>query len=76
MSAQGEVYEIRVRGHLDRHWATWSGCVDLVHHDDGTTTLRTGPVDQSQLHGILARLRDAGAALVVVEARDGRAVTT
>ena len=62
MSAGAEVYEIRVRGHLDRHWATWSGCTDLVPHDDGTTTLRTGLVDQAQLHGILARLRDTGAA--------------
>jgi hypothetical protein len=42
VSAQGEVYEIRVRGHLDQHWATWSGCTDLVH-SDGTTTLRTYP---------------------------------
>lgn len=74
MSAQGEVYEIRVRGHLDHHWATWTGCTDLVHHDDGTTTLRTGPVDQSQLHGILTRLRDTGAALISVEARDDPAV--
>lgn len=73
MSAQGEVYEIRVRGHLDDHWATWSGCAGLVRQSDGTTILRTGPVDQAQLHGILARLRDTGAALVVVEARGDRA---
>jgi hypothetical protein len=66
VSAEGEAYEIRVRGHLDGHWTTWSGCTDLMHHDDGTTTLRTGPVDQSQLHGILTRLRDTGAALVAM----------
>ena len=69
MSAQGEVYAIRVGGHLDQHWAEWSGCTDLVHHDDGTTTLHTGSVDQSQLHGILTRLRDTGAVLIAIETR-------
>ena len=66
MSDSGAVYEITVRGHLDRHWATWSGCVELVHRDDGTTTLLTGPVDQARLHGILTRLGDMGAFLVAV----------
>jgi hypothetical protein len=69
VSVEGAVYEIRVRGHLDHHWTTWTGCADLAHHDDGTTSLRTGPVDQAGLHGILTRLRDAGASLVAVEAR-------
>lgn len=69
VSVEGAVYEIRVQGHLDAHWTAWTGCADLVHDDDGTTTLRTGPVDQAQLHGILTRLRDAGASLVAVEAR-------
>ncbi len=67
VSVEGAVYEIRVRGHLDDHWTTWTGCADLVRDDDGTTTLRTGPVDQAGLHGILTRLRDAGASLVAVE---------
>ena len=71
VSVEGAVYEIRVRGHLDDHWAAWTGCTELVHEVDGTTTLRTEPVDQSGLHGILARLRDAGASLVAVEARGG-----
>ena len=69
MSVDGEVYEIRVRGHLDDHWIAWTGCAELVHDDDGTTMLRTDPVDQPGLHGILTRLRDAGASLVAVEVR-------
>lgn len=60
-------YVIRVHGHLDPHWATWLACTDLVHAGDGTTRLVTGPIDQAQLHGILARLRDTGVALVLVE---------
>lgn len=73
MSTDGEVYAIQVRGHLADHWTAWTGCTDLVHHDDGTTTLRTGPVDQAQLHGILTRLRDTGAALVAVSPTAARA---
>lgn len=60
-------YEIRVAGHLDDHWSTWLGAVDLARSDDGTTTLRLGVADQAQLHGALARLRDIG--IVLIELR-------
>ena len=57
-------YEVRVAGHLDDHWATWLDDLTLVRRDDGTTVL-TGPVaDQSQLHGLLARIRDLGVTLL------------
>ena len=58
--------EIRVAGHLDNHWAATLGNLDLVRHDDGTTSL-TGPVlDQAQLHGLLARVRDLGVPLLTL----------
>lgn len=61
-------YEVRVVGHLDDHWATWLDDLTLVRHDDGTTVL-TGPLaDQSQLHGLLARIRDLGAPLLSLRA--------
>ena len=75
-SRESESYAITVRGHLDHHWGAWSGCVDLVCRDDGTTTLLTDAVDQARLHGILTRLRDMGVVLVAVveweTAEDGR----
>ena len=59
-------YEIRVAGHLDDHWAAVLGELALVRLPDGTTSL-TGPVvDQAQLHGVLARIRDIGVPLLVV----------
>jgi len=59
-------YALRVDGHLDRHWCSRFGDLELTHHDDGTSTL-AGPVaDQSQLHGLLAGLRDIGATLLSV----------
>jgi hypothetical protein len=65
--AAGRVtYEMRVRGHLDERWSAWFGDLDIHRHDDGTSTL-TGPVvDQAQLHGILASLRDLGITLISV----------
>jgi hypothetical protein len=59
-------YEIRVAGHLDDHWAATLDDLNLVRLDDGTTSL-TGPlVDQAQLHGVLARIRDLGVPLLAL----------
>jgi RimJ/RimL family protein N-acetyltransferase len=58
-------YEIRVAGHLDDHWSVVLGDLTLTRSPDGTTTL-SGPVDQAQLHGVLVRVRDLGAALLGV----------
>lgn len=61
-------YEFRVEGHLDHHWTQVMDGLSVRHDDDGTTAL-TGPVlDQAQLHGLLARLRDLGAWLLSVQA--------
>ena len=66
-------YEVRVAGQLDDHWATWLDDLTLVRHDDGTTVL-TGPLaDQSQLHGLIARVRDLGAPLLSLRAVDSPA---
>lgn len=57
-------YEIRVAGHLDDHWAERLGGLELVRNADGTTTLTGSLADQAQLYGVLAGLRDIGAALL------------
>jgi hypothetical protein len=57
-------YEIRVDAHLDDHWATRLGGLDITRADVGSSTL-TGPVaDQAQLHGVLAGLRDLGVTIL------------
>ncbi len=61
-------YEVRVAGHLDARWATRFAGLTLTHEDDGTTALRGPVVDQAELHGHLARVRDLGATLVSVTA--------
>lgn len=61
-------YEIRVEGHLDDHWASWFGGLTLTQDDDGTTTLRGVVADQAELHGLLAKVRNIGVALLSVTA--------
>jgi hypothetical protein len=69
------LYELRVEGHLDDHWAGFLGGLSLSHEDDGTTILRRVVADQSELHGLLAIVRDLGVTLVsltpVDATRDG-----
>jgi hypothetical protein len=63
-------YEFRVAGHLDDHWGSWLDGLVLARRDDGTTVL-TGPLaDQSELHGLISRIRDPGAPLLSLRAVD------
>jgi hypothetical protein len=57
-------YQLRVAGHLDTHWATWFDDLTLTRREDGTTTLTGLVQDQSQLHGLLAKVRDLGITLI------------
>jgi len=64
-------YELRIWGHLDEHWSVWFAGLTLSHESDGTTSLRGLVVDQAELHGLLARVRDSGATLISVQPIDG-----
>lgn len=61
-----DIYEIRVRGHLDhRRMQHWTG-IEVTHRPDGDTTL-SGPIpDQAALFGLLNQLRDLGIPLIAV----------
>ena len=60
-------YEIVVRGRLSRRYEGAFDGVTLVPRD-GQTTLRADLADQSQLYGLLNRLRDLGIELISVNA--------
>jgi hypothetical protein len=60
-------YRVRFRGHVDPTWSTWFDSLSVIHTDDGTTELAGPLVDQAALFGLLARLRDLGATLLLVE---------
>jgi hypothetical protein len=60
-------YEIVVRGRLSRRYEHAFDRV-TVEPQSGRTTLRAELVDQSQLYGLLERLRDFGIELLSVNA--------
>jgi len=57
-------YRLRVDGHLDAHWSARFDDLALRSENDGTTTLTGLVQDQSQLHGLLAKIRDLGLTLI------------
>ena len=63
-------YELRIAVHLGEHWSTWFDGLSLTHADDGTTILRGPVVDQAELHGLIAKVRNLGATLLSVNVMD------
>ena len=61
-------YELRVEGHLDHHWTKVLDGFSVRHDHDGTTALTGRVLDQAQLHGLLARVRDLGVLLLSLRA--------
>lgn len=61
-----DLYEIRLKGHLDARWTYWFEGLSLTRESDGTTILTVQVVDQPALHGLLRKVRDLGLPLVSV----------
>ena len=63
---QPMVYQIRIKGHLGRHWTDWFDGLTITLEDDGDTLLTGQVVDQAALHGVLKKVRDVGMPLISV----------
>ena len=61
---QAMVYQIRIKGHLNRRWTEWFGDVTVTLEDNGETLLTCPVVDQATLHGLLRKVRDLGLPLI------------
>jgi hypothetical protein len=79
--AESLIFQIRIKGHLDRKWADWFSGLSITSLENSETLL-TGPVlDQAALHGLLRKVRDVSLPLVAViriepEQADGPDVTS
>jgi hypothetical protein len=65
-TAKAQYYEIRLRGHLEARWAKWFDGLTITLEEDGNTLLSGPLADQSALHGLLKKVRDAGLPLLSV----------
>ena len=60
------IYQIKVKGHLDRRWTEWFGGLTITLEDNGETLLTGQVADQAALHGLLRKVRDLGLPLISV----------
>lgn len=66
LSNSGKWYEIRVKGELPRGWSNWFEGLEVRRSRPGESILSGFMVDQSALHGILAKIRDLNLELISV----------
>jgi len=70
--SRGQIYEIRVEGHLEQRRLSAFDQLQVTHLASGETAL-TGPLaDQAALYGLLNWLRDLGIPLVSVNHLGGK----
>jgi len=65
-SGEPVIYQIRIKGHLDRRWADWFEGMTITPEEGGETLLTGSVVDQAALHGLLRKVRDLGIPLISV----------
>jgi hypothetical protein len=62
-----DIYQIRVKGHLNPEWTDWFDGLTITLEADGKTLLAGPVVDQPALHGLLKKIRDLGLPLLLVQ---------
>lgn len=71
------IYQIRIKGHLGRHWSDWFEGLTITLEDNGETLLTGLVLDQAALYGLLRKVRNAGMPLIsVVCTSDGSSDAT
>ena len=64
---EGNLYQIRLKGELDKDWLEWFGLGEITILESGDTQVRLWLVDQAALHGLLIKIRDLNITLISVE---------
>lgn len=73
---KADLYEIRIKGHLDKRWAHWFEGLSVTLATNGETLLSGPVVDQAALHGVLRNVRDLGMNLISVNQISGNQIDT
>jgi hypothetical protein len=60
-----DIFEIKVRGHLDKSWSEWLEGM-TISYEDSCTVLTGKMMDQSALRGLLIKVWDLNQTLVSV----------
>jgi hypothetical protein len=68
--AQTRIYQIRIKGHLNRQWEDWFEGLTITLEDNGDTLLCGPVIDQAALYGWLKKVRDLGIPLISVNSSD------
>ena len=61
------LYQIKVQGNLEPAWSDWFDGFAIDAQTSGETLLTGFVADQAALHGVLAKLRDLGLPILLVE---------
>jgi hypothetical protein len=64
---QQSLYRIRLKGALSSKWADWFDGFTITPQANSETLLVGSVADQADLHGLLAKIRDLGLPLLLVE---------
>ncbi len=64
------VYEIRIKNHLKNEWQEWFEGMSITNLENGETILSGLIVDQSALHGLLAKVQQLNLTLISVKKID------
>jgi ABC-2 type transport system ATP-binding protein len=65
-SLQAALYQIKIKGHLARHWSEWFDNLSISYTDTGETILSGFIADQAALYGVLIKVRDLALPLLSV----------
>ncbi len=60
-------YEIRLRNHLDQHWAVWFEGWTITNVGNDEVILACSSTDHAGLHGALDKIRDLNLAIIYVK---------
>ena len=65
-SSYPNIHKIMIKGIINTDWSEWFSNIEIIHVN-GNTLLKGLITDQSELHGILERIRDLNLIIVSME---------